>query len=111
MCILEVNIHLKLKTHQKRSPCEPGNLRAIAIPNTSQLCGKDYYMISMSQPKSNTHPWCVIRQLPNMQRIVVARFRRRQDADGYLQILRQLMPNISHMIVFDFPVQAQLHRD
>ncbi|AFY35265.1 hypothetical protein [Calothrix sp. PCC 7507] len=66
-------------------------------------------MISMSQPKSNTHPWCVIRQLPNMQRIVVARFRWRQDADGYLQILRQLMPNVSHMIVFDSLVQAQLH--
>ncbi len=30
-------------------------------------------------------------------------------ADGYLQILRQLMPNISHVIVFDSPVQTQLH--
>lgn len=66
-------------------------------------------MISMSQPKLNTHPWCIIRQLPNLQRIVVARFHRRQDADGYLQILRQLMPNISHVIVFDSLVQARLH--
>ncbi|MHC5599433.1 MAG: hypothetical protein ACYTXC_26455 [Nostoc sp.] len=46
-----------------------------------------------------------------MQRIVIARFRRRQDADGYLQILRQLMLNVSHVIVFDSPVKAQLHRD
>jgi hypothetical protein len=44
-------------------------------------------MISTSQPKSNIHPWCVIRQLPNMQRLVVARFHRRHDADGYLQVL------------------------
>ncbi len=66
-------------------------------------------MISMSQLKSNNHPWCVIRRLPNMQRVVVARVRRRQDADGCLQILRQLMPNVSHVIVFDSLVQAQLH--
>lgn len=58
-------------------------------------------MISTSQPKSNTHPWCIIRQLPNMQRLVVARFHRRHDADGYLQILRQLLPNTNHTIVFD----------
>ncbi|MCC5639933.1 hypothetical protein LC593_29725 [Nostoc sp. CHAB 5844] len=58
-------------------------------------------MISTSQPKSNTHPWCIIRQLPNMQRLVVARFHRRHDADGYIQILRQLLPTTKHVIVFD----------
>jgi hypothetical protein len=63
-------------------------------------------MISTLQPKSNTHPWCIIRQLPNIQTIVVARFHRRQDADGYLQVLRRLMPNISHAIVFDSMIQA-----
>ncbi|BAY26145.1 hypothetical protein NIES2100_59560 [Calothrix sp. NIES-2100] len=66
-------------------------------------------MISTSEPKSNTHPWCIIRQLPNMQTIVVARFHRRQDADGYLQVLRRLVPNVSHVIVFDAMIQAQLH--
>ncbi|MBE9005129.1 hypothetical protein IQ259_08760 [Fortiea sp. LEGE XX443] len=58
-------------------------------------------MISTSQPKSNTHPWCIIRHLPNMQRLVVARFHRRHDADGYIQILRQLLPTTKHVIVFD----------
>jgi hypothetical protein len=58
-------------------------------------------MISTLKPKSNTHPWCIIRQLPNMQRVVVARFHRRHDADGYLQILQQLLPTIKYVIVFD----------
>ncbi len=58
-------------------------------------------MISTSKPKSNTHPWCIIRQLPNMQRLVVARFRGRNDADAYLQILRQLLPTVDHVIIFD----------
>ncbi|QLE54088.1 hypothetical protein [Nostoc sp. TCL26-01] len=58
-------------------------------------------MISTSQPKSNIHPWCVIRQLPDMQRLVVARFHRRHDADGYLQVLQRLLPKANHLIVFD----------
>jgi hypothetical protein len=62
-------------------------------------------MISISKPKSNTHPWCVVRQLPNLQRQVVARFHRRHDAEAYLQILRQLLPTASHAIVFDSIVE------
>ncbi|MEA5565919.1 hypothetical protein [Anabaena sp. UHCC 0399] len=58
-------------------------------------------MISTSKPKSNSHPWCIIRQLPNMQRMVVARFHRRHDADAYMQILGRLLPIITHVIVFD----------
>lgn len=47
------------------------------------------------------HPWCIIRHLPNLQRRVVARCRRRNDAESHVQILRQLMPNISYEVVFD----------
>lgn len=67
-------------------------------------------MISTLKPKSNTHPWCIIRQLPNMQRVVVARFHRRHDADGYLQILQQLMPTTKHVIVFDL-MQETTHQN
>jgi hypothetical protein len=42
-----------------------------------------------------------VRQLPNMQRLVVARFYRRSDADGYIQILRRLLPEMNHEIVLD----------
>ncbi|MEG4084942.1 hypothetical protein [Microcoleus sp. POL10_C6] len=58
-------------------------------------------MIPTSKPKLNTHPWCIVRQLPNMQRLVVARFHRRGDAEGYLQILRRLLPQAKQAIVFD----------
>ncbi|NEQ10729.1 MAG: hypothetical protein F6K37_33870 [Moorea sp. SIO4E2] len=30
------------------------------------------------------HPWVIIRLLPQMQRVVVARFRNRSDAEGHL---------------------------
>jgi hypothetical protein len=47
------------------------------------------------------HPWCIIHFLPNMQRRVVARFRRRNDADAHLRILRQNAPTLHYAIVFD----------
>ncbi|OUL24211.1 hypothetical protein BV378_09420 [Nostoc sp. RF31YmG] len=68
-------------------------------------------MITTSEPKSNTHPWCIIRQQPNMQRLVVARFHRHDDADGYLQILRQLLPTTKHVIVFGLVQKASNYQD
>ncbi|MCA1995210.1 MAG: hypothetical protein LDL41_24650 [Coleofasciculus sp. S288] len=47
------------------------------------------------------HPWCIIRLLPNLQRRVVARCRRRNDAESHLQVLRRLMPTVPFVIVFD----------
>jgi hypothetical protein len=45
-------------------------------------------------------PWCIIRQLPNCQRLTVARFTRRPDAEAYLNALHRLMPAVPHTIVF-----------
>ena len=61
---------------------------------------------SKATPKSRTYrvqltPWCIVRLLPNMQRRIVARFRRRNDAESHLQVLRRLMPNVPFEIVFD----------
>ncbi|BAU13243.1 hypothetical protein LEP3755_37820 [Leptolyngbya sp. NIES-3755] len=47
------------------------------------------------------HPWCIIRLLPKMQRIVLARFRTRTQAEEYLRIVSNLMPTATHEIVFD----------
>ena len=47
------------------------------------------------------HPWCIIRLMPNMQRLVVARFRRRNDAAAYVQALYRLEPALSYDIIFD----------
>lgn len=49
------------------------------------------------------HPWCIIRLLPNMQRIVVARFRYRGQAEEYLRALQRLNPEAHHILVFDPP--------
>ncbi|AOX02554.1 hypothetical protein BJP34_26700 [Moorena producens PAL-8-15-08-1] len=47
------------------------------------------------------HPWAVVRLLPQMQRVVVARFRNRSDAEGHLKALKRLMPDGEFVIVFD----------
>ncbi len=47
------------------------------------------------------HPWCIIRFLPNMQRRVIARFRRRNDAEAHMRVLRQNAPTLQYAIFFD----------
>ncbi len=47
--------------------------------------------------------WAVVRLLPNMQRVVVRRFRRRGDAENYLIILRRYLHDANLVIVFDPP--------
>jgi hypothetical protein len=46
------------------------------------------------------HPWCIVRNLPNNNYTVVARFRHRDDAVAYLQVLRQSHQNIAFAIIF-----------
>jgi acetyl-CoA carboxylase alpha subunit len=43
----------------------------------------------------------VIRKLPKMQRIVVARFQHRPEAEHYLKTLRRMLPNATHELVFE----------
>ncbi len=50
-------------------------------------------------------PWAIVRQLPNMQRITVARLRNRSDAEGHLTALRRLIPQAEFVIVFDLTGQ------
>ena len=52
------------------------------------------------------YPWCIVQLLPEMQRRVVARFRRRNDADAHLRVLRQPAVPARYTIVFD-PTPAQ----
>ncbi len=47
------------------------------------------------------HPWVVVRLLPKMQRVIVARFRKRSDAEGHMQALKRLMPDDQFVIIFD----------
>jgi hypothetical protein len=47
------------------------------------------------------HPWCLMRLLPNLQRQVIARFRRRNDAEAHMRVLRQQAPTVHYEVVFD----------
>lgn len=47
------------------------------------------------------YPWCIVRFLPNLQRTIIQRFRKRADAEEYLKALKRLLPEASHQIVFD----------
>ncbi|MDA0673951.1 MAG: hypothetical protein O3C67_09650 [Cyanobacteria bacterium] len=46
-------------------------------------------------------PWCIVRQLPKMQRVVVDRFRRHQEADARATTLRRLTPGATFVVIFD----------
>lgn len=49
-------------------------------------------------------PWCIVRLLPDMQRLTVARFRRRNDADAHARVLRRLIPHGTYVILFEAAV-------
>ncbi|MGH7999921.1 MAG: hypothetical protein ACREPR_10955 [Brasilonema sp.] len=51
------------------------------------------------------NPWCIIRLQRNMQNQVVARFRRRSDAEAHLQVLRRLIPNVSFTLIFNVALE------
>lgn len=55
--------------------------------------------------KERLNSWIVARLFPDMQRVIVARFRSRSDADGHVQSLRQLIPDANFVVVFDCPRQ------
>lgn len=45
--------------------------------------------------------WAIARFLPNQQPVIVARFRKRSDADGHLQFLQQQIPDGKFLVMFD----------
>ncbi len=51
--------------------------------------------------KERLYPWAIARLFPNLQSSIVGRFRNRSDADGHLQILRQLIPDGQFVVIFD----------
>jgi hypothetical protein len=59
---------------------------------------------SKNQPSSyrnRLNGWAIARVVANQERVIVARFRSRSDADGYIQHLRQIIPTASFEIFFD----------
>jgi hypothetical protein len=50
-------------------------------------------------------PWCIIQLLPKLQRRVVERFRRRNDALDHLRVLQRLNPVGEYELVFDSAIE------
>ncbi|NEP09026.1 MAG: hypothetical protein F6K14_02005 [Symploca sp. SIO2C1] len=53
-------------------------------------------------------PWCIIKLLPSMQRLTVARFRHRGDAEAHARILRRLIPHAEFTIIYDPVLVSQV---
>lgn len=51
--------------------------------------------------RDQLYPWCIVHSVTHAQSTVVARFRRRSDAEAHLRILRQTHPNLTCRIVFE----------
>ncbi|AFZ57400.1 hypothetical protein H6G54_26015 [Anabaena cylindrica FACHB-243] len=51
--------------------------------------------------RNRLNGWAIARMVADQQRVIVARFRSRSDADGYIRHLRELTPTASFEIVFD----------
>lgn len=56
---------------------------------------------SLNGYQAKLHPWCIVRLLPKMQRIVVGRFRKSNDADDHARSLRKLIPQGQFIVMFD----------
>ncbi|ACC83971.1 hypothetical protein [Nostoc punctiforme] len=52
-------------------------------------------------------PWCIVRLKPSMQNQIVARFRRRSDAEAHLQVLCRLIPSVSFTLIFNVVLEQQ----
>lgn len=53
--------------------------------------------------RDRLYPWCIIRLLPQCQRLVVGRFRHCSAAENHLKVLRRLIPTATFTVIFDPP--------
>ncbi|MEA5617769.1 hypothetical protein VB711_07945 [Cronbergia sp. UHCC 0137] len=51
--------------------------------------------------RNRLNAWTIARIISETQRETVARFRTRSDADGYIQHLRQVIPDGTFQVFFD----------
>jgi hypothetical protein len=52
--------------------------------------------------RKRLNTWAISRIIPDAEPVIVARFRSRSDADGYLRHLRQVIPNTTFEIIVDY---------
>lgn len=52
--------------------------------------------------RSRLYPWRVVSLLPDMQKVTLAEFRRRNDAEEHLKVIQRKNPNATYEVVFGF---------
>ncbi|NET02208.1 MAG: hypothetical protein F6K62_23635 [Sphaerospermopsis sp. SIO1G2] len=52
--------------------------------------------------RNRLNSWTIARVLASQERVIVARFRTKSDADGYIQHLQQLSPDTVFELFFDY---------
>lgn len=84
-------------------PSDPEAAQLLKVMNRA-LSLHDSALVNEVKPtyRQQLHPWCIVRLLPDLQHEVIARFRRRNDAEAHQRILRQQQPSKHYTIVF-FP--------
>lgn len=50
--------------------------------------------------RSRLYPWRVVSLLPDMQKMTVAEFRRRNDAEEHLKVIQRQNPTATYEVVF-----------
>ncbi|MBD2462861.1 hypothetical protein H6G89_17615 [Oscillatoria sp. FACHB-1407] len=50
------------------------------------------------------NPWVIHQLLPNLNRRIIARFRRRTEAEAYLKVVQQMRSTAQFLIAFDAPI-------
>jgi hypothetical protein len=61
--------------------------------------------------RDSLKPWAVARLLADGKWVIIGRYHSRSDADGHLQLLRQRVPNLQFIVVFDVPPKPKSSRD
>ncbi|WP_293338647.1 hypothetical protein [Microcoleus sp. CAWBG58] len=59
----------------------------------------------MNTPET-TNSWIIYRLLPNFQRLPVAQFRSRSEAESSLKVIRQLLPNTELILAFEIGAES-----
>jgi len=61
----------------------------------------------MNNPET-ANAWIIYRLLPNFQRLPVALFRSRSEAESSLKVIRQMLPNTELILAFEVGQKIQL---
>ena len=59
--------------------------------------------------QAQLNPWAVYRLLADFQRQLVARFRTRNEAEGYIKLIGQMQPHVTCALVFEAAKPLHAH--